>query len=65
MQICIPDARMCTWCEAKQNQNAGVWNREKFIAGPCKEMGHALKTPELPKRFQQSPFLGKTRKESG
>ena len=28
----------------------GVWNREKFIAGPCKEVGDScLKTPKLPK----------------
>ena len=30
---------MCPmYSEAKQYQNMGVWNREKFIAGVCKEM---------------------------
>ena len=26
------------YSEAKQYQNVGVWNGEKFIAGVCKEM---------------------------
>ena len=29
---------ICLRCsEAKQCQNTGVWSRESFIAGPCKE----------------------------
>ena len=28
-----------THSEAKQYQNIGVWSREGFIAGPCREMG--------------------------
>ena len=51
--------------EAEQYQNIGVWRREKFIAGPCKETGGLnmefglnLKFPES---CQQSPFIRKLR----
>ena len=51
--------------EAKQYQNVGVWSRERFIAGPCKETGGSyLKTPKLPESFQQSPLIGKVREGS-
>ena len=51
-----------THSEAKQYPNVGVWNRERFIAGPCKEMGGScLKNPKLPESFQQRPFIGKVR----
>ena len=44
-----------THSEAKQYQNIGVWNRERFIAGPCKEtVAHALKSPNSPKAFSKS-----------
>jgi hypothetical protein len=35
----------------------GVWNREKFITGPCKEMGglHS-KSPKVTESFQQAPL---------
>ena len=58
---------MClTFSEAKQYQNVGVWSRERFIAGPCKEMGGLyLKNPELPESFQQNPFIGKVREGHG
>ena len=34
--------------EPKQYRNIGIWNRERFIAGPCKETGaSSLKKPKL------------------
>ena len=55
-----------THSEAKQYQNVGVWNRERFIAGPRKETGGSFhKNPELPESFQQNPFTGKVREEYG
>ena len=34
--------------EAKLYRNIGVWSRERFIAGPCKEMGGSCpKKPEF------------------
>ena len=49
-------------CKAKQYQNLRVWNRERFIAQPSKEMGGpCLKNPKLPKSSQQSPFIGKVK----
>ena len=37
-----------THSQAKQYQNVGVWSRERFIAGPCKETGGScLKNPQL------------------
>ena len=47
------------------NTRTSIWNRERFIAGPCKMSGSCLKTTQLPKRFQQSPFLGKVREGHG
>ena len=35
--------------KAKQYQNSGVWNRERFITGPC--IAYALRTPKLLKAF--------------
>ena len=52
--------------KAKGYQNIGVWSRERFIEGPCKEMaGSCLKNSELLESFQQSPFLGKVREGRG
>ena len=52
--------------EAKQYRNVGVWSRERFSAGPCKETGGScLKSPELLEGFQQSPFIGKVREGRG
>ena len=46
--------------EVNQYWNVGVRNRERFVAGPCKETGDScLKNPKLPENFQQSPFPGK------
>mgnify|MGYP007134257398 CR=1 FL=1 len=47
--------------EAKQNQNVGVWSRERFsfIAGPCKEMVvHAIKS-QTPQKLSAKPFCRK------
>ena len=47
----------CTRCTEKPNNTKmlGVWNREKFTAGPCKEVGDScLKTPKLPKSKSRS-----------
>ena len=56
-----------THSEAKHHQNAGVWDKERFIAGPCREMGGSClkKPPKLPEIFQQSPFIGKVREGHG
>ena len=52
--------------EAKRYQNVRVWSRERFTAGPCKETGGpCFRNPELPERFQQSPFIGKVREAHG
>lgn len=52
--------------KVKQYWNVGVRNRERFIAGPCKEIGDSwLKNPTLPENFQQSPFPGKAVVEHG
>ena len=41
--------------EDKQYQNVGVWSRDRFIAGPCKEMVvHAIKIPNSPKAFSKT-----------
>ena len=46
--------------EAKRYQNIGVWSREKFIAGPCKEMrGLCLKNPKFPQKLSAKPFYRK------
>ena len=56
-QVCVPDAH-----EAKQYQNAGVWNRERVIAGPCKDKGWLLApNPKLSKASQESILKGKVR----
>ena len=52
--------------EAKHYQNIGIWNREKFIVGPSKEMGGScLKNTELTQSFWQSPFIGIVREGCG
>ena len=52
--------------EAKQYRNIRVWSRERFIAGPCKEMGGLCPAnPELLEGFQQSTFKGKVREGHG
>ena len=44
--------------EVKQYQNVGVWSTERFIAGPCKELGVlCLKNSELPKMFSSQAFF--------
>ena len=46
------------YSEVKQYQNARVWNRERFITGPWKEMGGSWPpNVKFPKEFQQSIFL--------
>ena len=48
----------------KNTKTSRVWSRETLTAGPCKEMGGSClkkKKPEVPKSFQQNPFLGKVR----
>ena len=51
----MPDAR---W--GQTNQNVGVWSRERFISGPCKEIGWLmLKNPGLTRGFQGEVFIGK------
>ena len=48
------------WGQTKWN--AGVGTRERFIAGPCKEMGgFNLRTSEPPKGFQQIAFKSQVR----
>ena len=54
--------------EVKQTEtgNIGLRNRERFIAGPCKEMdGLCSPNPDLSKGFQQSAFKGKVREGCG
>ena len=54
-QVRVPDTQ---W--GQTDQNVGVWCRERFISGPCKEMGGLWpKHPKLLKWFQQSIFKGK------
>ena len=44
-----------THSEAKQYRNFGVWSRERFIAGPCKEMGGSCpKSPNSSKGFSKA-----------
>ena len=44
------------YSEAKQYQNARVWNRERFITGPMKEMvAHAPKC-QIPQRVSAKHF---------
>ena len=47
---------MClTHSEAKQHENVGLWNREKFIAGPVKEtVAHAQKALNSMKGFSKA-----------
>ena len=43
--------------EAKQYQNAGIWSRERSIAGSCKTLkAHALKTSNSPKVSNKAPI---------
>ena len=50
--------------EAKQD--IGIWSRERFIEGPCKEMGVSCpQNPEFFKGFQQDIFKGKVREGLG
>ena len=47
-----------TYSEAKQYQNARVWNRERFITGPMKEMvAHARKC-QIPQSFSKAFLKG-------
>ena len=44
-------------CTMRPNWNIEVWSRERFIAGPCKQMGaHALKALNSPKGFNKAFF---------
>ena len=44
--------------EVKQYQNIGVWSTERFIAGPCKELGAlCLKNSELLKMFSRQALF--------
>ena len=46
--------------KAKQYQNMGVWSRESFIAGPCKETGGScLKKTRTPRKLSAKPFYRK------
>ena len=49
--------------KAKKYQNSRVWNRERFIRGPWKEMVLGLRNPKATERFQQSPFKSKKVRE--
>ena len=49
-----------TYSEAKRYQNVGVWSKERFMAGPCKDNGW-LMPPETPEEFQQSMLKGQVR----
>ena len=58
-QVCVP-----THSDTKQYIR--VWNRERFIAGLCKDMnGSCLKNPKLPENFQQITFIGKMKEGCG
>ena len=49
----------CAQHTARPNntQNIRVWNRERFITRPCKEMGGSCPiNPNVTERFHQSPF---------
>ena len=51
-----------THSEAKQYRNIGVWSREKFIVGLCKEIGGSCPPNSEPfKGSQQSIFKGKVK----
>ena len=65
--ICVTERKfMCpTQNEAKQYQNIQLWGREGLQQVHARFVAHALKTPEPPTSFQQSPFLGKVRKAHG
>ena len=57
MQVHVPDVQ---WGQTKWN--VGVGSRERFIAGPCKEMGGFYpKNLWAPQRFQQSTFKSRVR----
>ena len=44
----------------KQYLRVRVWKRERFIVGPCKELGGScLKTPKLPQKLSARPFSRK------
>ena len=48
--------------KVKEYQIVGVWNREKFVAGPSKGTGApAPLNPEFPEGFQQDIFKGQVR----
>ena len=51
---------------SQTNQNVGVWSRERFIAGPGKEMdGLCPENPKLAAGFQQNVFKGQVRAGHG
>ena len=48
------------YSEAKQYQIMGVWSRESFILGPCKETGcSCLINPNLLKAFRKAVLYGR------
>ena len=48
------------WSEAKQYQNVRVWNRKRFVVGPCEEMsGSYLKKPQTLTKTSAKPFSRK------
>lgn len=51
---------------SRPNWNLGVWSRERFVAGPCREMGGSC-PPNLnsSKGFQESTLTDKVRKGHG
>ena len=57
----------CAQDTKKPNENVGVWSRERFNAGLCKEMGDSLLAPnlEFPDGFQQDIFKGKVKEGYG
>ena len=58
-QVCFP-------IHSETKQYIRVWNRERFNAGPCREMnGSCLKNPKLPENFQQITFIGKMKEGCG
>ena len=62
--VMLPNACLCARCTVRpSNTKTSEFGAEKaLLQGHARRrVAHALKSPELPESFQQSPFLGKVR----
>ena len=55
--VALAQVRVSNAQRGHTHQNVRVWSRERFIAGPCKEMGGSCpEKPQAPRRVSAKHF---------